>query len=109
MALSDIWLKANSGRTRAKREEHADRDGLSVRVTPKGKIIFQTNQQILLQQVYSSVGSRGLASRHGDYFGSHGQPSRDLVCRPPPRGSNLIMEADRVELELPDSLETGQP
>lgn len=41
MALTDAWLKANSGKERAKLEEVADRDGLGVRVTPKGKIVFQ--------------------------------------------------------------------
>ena len=41
MALSDSWLKFNSGKERPIRMEKADRDGLSVRVTPKGKIIFQ--------------------------------------------------------------------
>jgi hypothetical protein len=41
MALSDTWLKANNGRERAALEKRSDRDGLGVRVTPKGKIIFQ--------------------------------------------------------------------
>ncbi|WP_445363192.1 tyrosine-type recombinase/integrase [Microbulbifer sp. ANSA003] len=41
MALSDTWLKANAGKQREKRIEKADRDGLSVRVTPQGKITFQ--------------------------------------------------------------------
>jgi integrase len=41
MALSDTWLKANNGKTRAALEERSDREGLGVRVTPKGKIIFQ--------------------------------------------------------------------
>ncbi|WP_444926639.1 tyrosine-type recombinase/integrase [Microbulbifer sp. TRSA002] len=41
MALSDTWLKANTGKQREKRIEKADRDGLSVRVTPQGKITFQ--------------------------------------------------------------------
>lgn len=41
MALSDTWLKANNGKKRASLEEHSDRDGLGVRVTPRGKITFQ--------------------------------------------------------------------
>lgn len=41
MALSDTWLKANRGKNRASLEEHSDRDGLGVRVTPRGKITFQ--------------------------------------------------------------------
>ena len=41
MALSDSWLKANHNKERGQREEKTDRDGLSARVTPKGKVIFQ--------------------------------------------------------------------
>jgi len=42
MALSDAWLKANSGKKREKRFEKADRDGLSVRVTPQGKSLYNS-------------------------------------------------------------------
>ena len=41
MALSDTWLKAHQGKARAALEERSDREGLSVRITPKGKITFQ--------------------------------------------------------------------
>lgn len=41
MAISDTWLKAHSGKLHDALVEKADRDGLSVRVTPKGKITFQ--------------------------------------------------------------------
>lgn len=41
MALSEAWLKANHKKEREKTEERADRDALSVRVSPKGKIVFQ--------------------------------------------------------------------
>jgi len=41
MAISDAWLKANSGKPRSTREEKSDRDGFGVRVTPKGKVTFQ--------------------------------------------------------------------
>lgn len=41
MAISDAWLKANSGREREQSLERADRDGLGVRVSKKGKITFQ--------------------------------------------------------------------
>lgn len=41
MALSVSWLKANAGKERSKRTEKSDRDGLSVRVSEKGKIKFQ--------------------------------------------------------------------
>ncbi|MGH8241396.1 MAG: tyrosine-type recombinase/integrase, partial [Steroidobacteraceae bacterium] len=41
MTISDAWLKANHGKSRQKRDEKADRDGLGVRVSPRGKIVFQ--------------------------------------------------------------------
>ena len=41
MALSDAWLKANNGKARDKTEVKTDRDGLSARVSPKGKIVYQ--------------------------------------------------------------------
>ncbi|MEK7740028.1 MAG: Arm DNA-binding domain-containing protein, partial [Pseudomonadota bacterium] len=41
MALSDSWLKSNNGKTREKVEVITDRDSLSVRISPKGKIVFQ--------------------------------------------------------------------
>jgi len=41
MALTDTWLKANSGKRGEGIREKADRDGLGVRVTPVGKVIFQ--------------------------------------------------------------------
>jgi hypothetical protein len=41
MALSDSWLRANSGKPRSSVEEVSDRDSLSVRVSPKGKVVFQ--------------------------------------------------------------------
>lgn len=41
IALSDTWLKAHQGKARAALEERSDREGLNVRITPKGKITFQ--------------------------------------------------------------------
>lgn len=41
MALTDTWLKANHKKEREKTEVVSDRDGLSVRISPKGKITFQ--------------------------------------------------------------------
>lgn len=41
MALSELWLKSNNLKIRDKITVKTDRDGLSVRVTPKGKIIYQ--------------------------------------------------------------------
>lgn len=41
MALSDSWLKSNNGKPREKVEVVTDREALSVRISPKGKIVFQ--------------------------------------------------------------------
>ncbi|PHM29113.1 tyrosine-type recombinase/integrase [Xenorhabdus budapestensis] len=41
MAITDSWLRSASGKPQEKITTKSDRDGLSVRVTPKGKIIFQ--------------------------------------------------------------------
>ncbi|WP_340608295.1 tyrosine-type recombinase/integrase [Xenorhabdus bharatensis] len=41
MAITDSWLRSTNGKPQEKIVTKSDRDGLSVRVTPKGKIIFQ--------------------------------------------------------------------
>ncbi|MEQ1977136.1 site-specific integrase [Xenorhabdus sp. SGI240] len=41
MAITDSWLRSINGKPQEKIITKSDRDGLSVRVTPKGKIIFQ--------------------------------------------------------------------
>lgn len=41
MALTEAWLKTNNGKARDKVEEVADRDSMSVRLSAKGKIVFQ--------------------------------------------------------------------
>ncbi|WP_438461986.1 tyrosine-type recombinase/integrase [Marinomonas sp. PE14-40] len=41
MALSEAWLKSKHKKLSEKSEEKTDRDGMSVRVSPKGKITFQ--------------------------------------------------------------------
>ncbi|PHM45613.1 tyrosine-type recombinase/integrase [Xenorhabdus miraniensis] len=41
MAITDSWLRSTNGKPQEKLVTKSDRDGLSVRVTPKGKIIFQ--------------------------------------------------------------------
>lgn len=45
MALSDTWLRAVVGKERDKILVKSDRDGLSVRVSPKGKVTFQYRYQ----------------------------------------------------------------
>lgn len=41
MAITDAWLKANNSKARESVDEKTDRDGLSCRVSRKGKIVFQ--------------------------------------------------------------------
>ncbi|PHM53264.1 Arm DNA-binding domain-containing protein [Xenorhabdus hominickii] len=41
MAITDSWLRSTNGKPQEKMITKSDRDGLSVRVTSKGKIIFQ--------------------------------------------------------------------
>jgi hypothetical protein len=57
MALSDAWLKANSNKPRPVLEEFADRDGLGVRVTPKGKVVFQLRYRYDRQHKRVDLGS----------------------------------------------------
>ncbi|WP_387692370.1 tyrosine-type recombinase/integrase [Photorhabdus sp. RM71S] len=41
MAITDSWLRSINGKPQEKMITKSDRDGLSVRVTPRGKVIFQ--------------------------------------------------------------------
>lgn len=45
MALSDTWLRSISGKERERVMVKSDRDGLSVRVSPKGRVVFQYRYQ----------------------------------------------------------------
>ena len=62
MALSDTWLKANEGKERKALEERGDRDGLGVRITPKGKITFQVRFYCSGSQHRVDLGSYPLLS-----------------------------------------------
>lgn len=80
MGLTDAWLKANHKKQRVKTETVTDRDGLSVRVSPKGKLTFQ------------------LRYRHGGK-----QDRMDLGSYP-----NLSLKDARAEtLRLREKLEKG--
>lgn len=57
MALSEAWLKAQLGKDREKLEEFSDRDAMSVRITPKGKIIFQLRYRYNGKQKRLDLGS----------------------------------------------------
>lgn len=41
MAITDSWLRSVNGKPQQKMLTKSDRDGLSVRVTPQGKVVFQ--------------------------------------------------------------------
>ncbi|WP_111861168.1 tyrosine-type recombinase/integrase [Acinetobacter sp. CFCC 10889] len=57
MPLTDTWLKKNLGKERADLHIETDQDGLSVRVTPKGKITFQMRYRYAGKQVRLDLGS----------------------------------------------------
>lgn len=57
MSLTDTWLKKNLGRERTEQHVEADRDGLSVRVSPKGKITFQMRFRYQGKQARLDLGS----------------------------------------------------
>jgi integrase len=57
MALTDAWLKANANRPRPALIEVSDRDGLGVRVTPTGKVVFQLRYRYDGQHARVDLGS----------------------------------------------------
>lgn len=57
MALTDTWLKKNLGKERIEQHVEADRDGLSIRVSPKGKITFQMRFRYQGKQARLDLGS----------------------------------------------------
>ncbi|RUM56313.1 MAG: integrase [Marinomonas sp.] len=62
MALTESWLKANHNKARDKLEVKSDRDGLSVRVSPKGKITYQLRYRYDGKQSRVDVGTYPLTS-----------------------------------------------
>jgi len=62
MAITDTWLKANSGKARSTVEEKTDRDGLSCRISPKGKIVFQLRYRHDRKQCRVDIGAYPLTS-----------------------------------------------
>ena len=56
MAISDSWLKAASGKASDAPYEKTDRDGLSVRVSAKGKITFQLRYRYAGKMQRCSIG-----------------------------------------------------
>lgn len=57
MPLTDTWLKKNLGKVRVEQHVEPDRDGLSVRVSPKGKITFQMRFRYEGKQARLDLGS----------------------------------------------------
>lgn len=57
VALTEAWLKANNKKSREKVEEKTDRDGMSVRVSPKGKIVYQVRYYFDGKQSRVDLGS----------------------------------------------------
>lgn len=57
MALSDSWLKSAYKKDRDSVEEKADRDGLSVRCSTKGKLTFQIRFRYAGKQQRCDIGS----------------------------------------------------
>jgi len=57
MALTESWLKAQLGKDRDKLEEFSDRDAMGVRITPKGKVIFQLRYRYNGKQHRLDLGS----------------------------------------------------
>ena len=57
MPLTDTWLKKNLDRERSAQHVEADQDGLSVRVSPKGKLTFQMRFRYNGKQARLDIGS----------------------------------------------------
>jgi len=62
MAITESWLKANHGRKRSKTLVKSDRDGVCVRVSPKGKITYSLRYYYNGKQTTSDVGTYPLMS-----------------------------------------------
>lgn len=57
MALTELFLKSNHGKPREKTEEYTDRDSMSVRISPKGKIVFQYRYRFNAKPVRLDLGT----------------------------------------------------
>lgn len=62
MALTDTWLKAHHKKPQEKLMEKADADGLSVRVTTAGKIVFQSRYRYAGKPARLDLGTYPLLS-----------------------------------------------
>ncbi|MFS1538474.1 MAG: Arm DNA-binding domain-containing protein [Candidatus Phlomobacter fragariae] len=57
MSVTDSWLRAVHNKTQDKMITKSDRDGLSVRVTPKGKVIFQYRYRWRVKGEWIDIGT----------------------------------------------------
>lgn len=62
MAITDAWLKANNKKPQESVIEKTDRDGLSARVTKKGRIVFQLRFRFSKKQHRLDIGTYPLIS-----------------------------------------------
>jgi len=62
MAITESWLKANNRKARSKTLVKTDRDGLGVRVSPKGKITYCLRYYFNNKQTTSDIGTYPLMS-----------------------------------------------
>lgn len=62
MALTDTWLRTQLGREHSQTFAKADRDGLSARISPKGKITWQVRYRLLGKQHRMDLGSYPLTT-----------------------------------------------
>lgn len=57
MAITESWLKANHGKARTKSLVKSDRDGVCVRVSPKGKITYSLRYYYNGKQTTADIGT----------------------------------------------------
>jgi len=57
MAITESWLKANHSKARTKSLVKSDRDGVCVRVSPKGKITYSLRYYYNGKQTTADIGT----------------------------------------------------
>ena len=62
MSITETWLKANHNKLRAKLYTQADRDGLSVRISPKGKLTYVMRYYYNSERKLMDIGTYPLMS-----------------------------------------------
>lgn len=62
MALTEVWLRSQLNKPRDQVEEYADRDAMSVRISKKGKIVFQYRYRFSGRAHRLDIGSYPLIS-----------------------------------------------